>query len=178
MIILIDMDNTIAEFDIGLLSLWREKYPNEYYVPLEKRTTFHPHEDYPKHLQKQVIEICHSRGFILNLLPVPGSITAINEMLDLNYDVRFCTSHLNNYEFCILEKFQWIDKYFGSKGVDRIILTRDKTLIFGDILIDDKPIISGQIKPTWEHILYDQPYNRKAKDQRRLNWTNWREIIH
>jgi 5'-nucleotidase len=98
-------------------------------------------------------------------------------MLRLGHDVRFCTSHLFEYDYCVLEKYQWVEQHFGPEFVDRIILTRDKTLIRGNLLIDDKPQIIGIEKPTWEHILYDRPYNRDIPGKRCLTWCNWRDIV-
>ena len=178
MIILVDMDNTLVNFDEGLLAKWRKFYPNEFFVPLEKRTTFHPHDDYPEHLQSKIQDMCHSEGFIRDLPPAPGGIEAVHEMLDKGHDVRFCTSHLLTYDHSVLEKYQWIEKHFGPSYVDRIILTRDKTLIRGEILIDDKPQIAGIETPIWEHILYDRPFNRRITDRRRLNWQNWHGVLH
>lgn len=171
------MDNTLAEFDACLLKRWRELYPEEFFVPLEKRTTFHPHKDYPEHLHEKMHKLCHSKGFIRNLSPVPGGIEAVKEMIATGNDVRFCTSHLFEYDHCVLEKYQWIDEHFGPGFVDRIILTRDKTLIHGDLLIDDKLEVSGLVEPVWEHILYDRPHNRQVKGRRRLTWDTWREVV-
>lgn len=172
------MDGTLADFDAGLLEAWRKKYPDEFYVPLENRCNFHPHKDYPEHLHQKIHDICHSPGFIRNLLPVPGGIEAVHAMLDDGHDVHFCSSHLIGYDPSVLEKYQWIEDHFGREFVDRIILTRDKTLVRGDILIDDKPKITGLMQPTWEHILHDRPHNRHITDKRRLNWDNWREVVY
>ncbi len=177
MIILVDMDNTLAEFDVWLLDQWKKLYPDEFFVPLEKRRAFHPHKDYPEHLQEKMYNLCHSKGFIRHLPPTPGGIEAVKEMLAEGHDVRFCTSHLFEYDHCVLEKYQWIEEHFGAPFVDRIILTRDKTLIRGDILIDDKPEILGLAAPSWEHILYDRPHNRQVEDKRRLTWQNWRNVV-
>lgn len=178
MTILVDMDNTLAEFDKGLLQSWRKLYPGEFYVPLEERRSFHPHKDYPERLQDRVYRLCHSEGFIRNLPPAPGGIEAVHTMLNDGHDVRFCTSHLLEYDYCVLEKYQWIEEHFGAPFVDRIILTRDKTLIRGDLLIDDKPEIGGLVTPTWEHILYDRPHNSQIENRRRLTWDNWRPIVY
>jgi 5'-nucleotidase len=177
MIILVDMDGTLVDFDGGLLAAWRKKYPEEYFVPLEERRSFHPHKDYPERLQQKVIDLCHTVGFVRSLPPMPGGIEAVQSLLEDGHDVRFCTSHLTGYDPCVLEKYQWIDDHFGTEAVDRIILTRDKTLIRGDILIDDKPVIAGSVKPTWEHIIYDRPHNRDRIDRRRLTWDDWREVL-
>jgi 5'-nucleotidase len=177
MIILVDVDNTLADFDVALLDAWRKLYPEEYFVPLEERRNFHTHKDYPEHLHDKIRELCHSKGFIRSLPPISGGVEAVKSMVKEGYDVRFCTSPLLTYENCVLEKYQWIEEHFGETYVDRIIFTRDKTLIHGDILIDDRPEITGVVTPTWEHILYDRAYNRHITDKRRLTWDNWREVV-
>lgn len=178
MIILIDMDNTLADFDKSLLNLWKEMYPNETFIRPNDRKNFHPHLDYPPHLQEKVLSICHSPGFIRNLPPIVGAIEAVNILLADGHNVRFCTSYLFEYKNSVLEKFQWIEEHFGKEAVERIIFTRDKTLIRGDIIIDDKPEIFGVGNPTWEHIIFDRPYNRKITGKRRLTWTNWRGVVY
>ena len=175
MIILVDMDNTLVDFDICLLEQWRMLYPDEFFVPYEQRTTFHPHKDYPERLHGKIHELCHSKGFVRNLPATPGAIEAVTAMLARGHDVRFCTSHFLEYTHCVVEKFQWIEDHFDASSVDRIILTRDKTLVRGDFLIDDKPIITGVASPTWEHIVYDRPFNRGVTN-RRITWQNWQSL--
>ncbi|MCT7149596.1 hypothetical protein M1196_23400, partial [Salmonella enterica subsp. enterica serovar Oranienburg] len=61
-----------------------------------------------------------------------------------------------------------------------MIITTDKTLVRGDILIDDKPVISGELPEystgtnharSWEHVIFDQSYNRHITNRRRiLDW--------
>ena len=177
MIILLDMDNTLAEFDAGFLEVWRKLYPDEVYVPLEDRTTFHTHKDYPEQFHEKIHDICHSKNFIFSLDPAPGGIDAVHTMLSAGHDVRFCTSYLFEYEFCVMEKYAWIEKHFGNDFIEKLIITRDKTLVKGDLLIDDKPEISGIVKPSWEHVLYDRPFNRQITDRRRLTWQNWQAVL-
>ena len=84
---------------------------------------------------------------------------------------------LCSLEKCKPEKFAWVEEHLGSKWASRIIMTRDKTLVHGDVLIDDKPNIVGVRAPTWKHILYDQPYNQHCADQERLTWSNYKEVL-
>ena len=65
----------------------------------------------------------------------------------------------------------------GNDWIRNIILTNDKTVVKADILIDDKPVITGVENPEWEHIIFDQPYNRQIKDKRRIDWGNWKSVI-
>ncbi|HEX9597652.1 MAG TPA: hypothetical protein VF982_12285, partial [Anaerolineales bacterium] len=67
--------------------------------------------------------------------------------------------------------------HLGRDWISQLILSTDKTLVQGDILIDDRPEIKGAVKPVWEHVLYDQPYNRKVEGQRRLTWATWKEVL-
>jgi 5'-nucleotidase len=64
----------------------------------------------------------------------------------------------------------------GSEFTKGVILPRDKTLVRGDVLIDDKPTIGGISTPQWRHVLFDQPYNRHLSGPR-VQWENWREVL-
>ncbi|KAI4533912.1 hypothetical protein MG293_016931 [Ovis ammon polii] len=80
-------------------------------------------------------------------------------------------------------EYRWVEKHLGPQFVERIILTRDKTVISGDLLIDDKEVIQGKEEtPSWEHILFTCCHNQHlalSPPRRRLrSWNdNWREII-
>ncbi|XP_070630200.1 5'(3')-deoxyribonucleotidase, cytosolic type isoform X3 [Bos indicus] len=79
--------------------------------------------------------------------------------------------------------YHWVEKHLGPQFVERIILTSDKTVISGDLLIDDKEVIQGHEEtPSWEHILFTCCHNQHlalTPPRRRLrSWSdNWREII-
>ncbi|CAB1338014.1 unnamed protein product, partial [Coregonus sp. 'balchen'] len=74
-----------------------------------------------------------------------------------------------------------IEKHLGYDFLEQIILTRDKTVVTGDILIDDKPDILGvEPNPTWEHILFTACHNKhiSSSHRRLLSWADdWRAIL-
>lgn len=177
MMILVDQDGPLANFEGSFLKNWQNSFPKELFIPLEERTTFYMQEQYPTHLTEKVHSIYSSPGFFRNLEPTKGAIEAIKELVKLGHDVRICTSPLSRYEHCVLEKFEWVEKHLGRQFTKRIILTKDKTMVRGDLLIDDKPEITGVFEPTWEHIVFDYPYNKHIKEKRRLSWDNWEKII-
>lgn len=175
--ILIDMDGVIADFDSEFLRRWRERYPDKFYVPLAERTTFYVKEQYPDELKPLASEIIWEPGFFRDMMPVDGGREALFEMNKMGFEVYICTSPLSTYKNCVLEKFEWVDKVLGSQWVDRLLLTKDKTLIKADYLIDDKPNITGvEDMPSWEHIVYDCPYNRGV-NKRRITWENWKDVL-
>jgi len=177
MVILIDLDGPIADFEKGFLNKWRKKFPNKFFMRFEERKNFYIRDDYPQKLRKEVDKIYCGKKFILNLPVVKNGKEAVIEMLSMGHDVLFCSSPLSNYKNCVKEKYQWIEKNFGFNFTKKLILTKDKTLVKGDYLIDDKPEIGGIKKPEWEHLIFDAPYNREIKNKKRINWLNWKDVL-
>jgi 5'-nucleotidase len=96
-------------------------------------------------------------------------------MLDAGHDVRICTAPLSRFTNCVGEKFQWVVNHLGPSWVERIVLTKDKSLVRGDVLIDDKPEVTGSLVPSWQHLVFEAPYNTVAIG-RRINWSNWQQV--
>lgn len=41
-------------------------------------------------------------------------------------------------------QYAWVEKHFGPEFLEQIVLTRDKTVVSADLLIDDRPDITGK----------------------------------
>jgi len=174
--ILIDMDGVIADFDGEFLKRWRERHPEKFFIPMAERTLFYVKDHYPQELKPLVMEILLESTFFRDMMPIDGAREALTEMDALGLEVFICTSPFSTYQNCVLEKYQWVEKTLGATWVDRIILTKDKTLVKGGYLIDDKPQITGVDAPSWEHILYDRPYNQGG-NKRRITWGTWKDVL-
>lgn len=175
--ILIDMDGVIADFDGEFIKRWRERHPDKFYIPLEERTAFYVKDQYPEELKPLVAEILLEPGFFREMMPMNGAKDALLEMELMGHELFICTSPLSTYKNCVLEKFEWVDQFLGPEWVKRIVLTKDKTIVKADVIIDDKPEITGvESTPSWEHILYDRPYNRNV-NRKRLAWHNWKDVL-
>jgi len=99
-------------------------------------------------------------------------------MKESGLTVKIVTSPLTRYENCVEEKHRWVEQHLGRDWVKQIILTKDKTYIRGDILIDDNPEITGDLEPVWEHIIFDRSVNRHITNKRRLtSWSDWRTVL-
>jgi len=95
-------------------------------------------------------------------------------MEQAGFQIWFCTSPLLGNPTCCQEKLEWIQEHFGDEYVKRVILCQDKTTVRGDILIDDKPNITGLHHPTWQQCLFDAPYNQTRTDLPRMSeWSDW-----
>ncbi|XP_061031745.1 5'(3')-deoxyribonucleotidase, cytosolic type [Eubalaena glacialis] len=185
--VLVDMDGVLADFEAGLLRGFRRSFPGEPHVPLQERRGFFACEQYRAlrpDLADKVASVYEAPGFFLDLEPIPGALEAMREMNDMqDTEVFICTSPLMKYDNCVHEKYRWVEKHLGPQFVERIILTRDKTVVLGDLLIDDKDTIQGQEEtPSWEHILFTCCHNQHLAlpppRRRLLSWRdNWKEII-
>jgi len=110
----IDMDDTIAQF-IG-----DERH---LFVSLKFE-----HLDYPA---------MHKEGFFRKLKPFKEAIDSVKKIVDSNlYEVYILSVPLATNPFSYKEKVEWIMENLPELS-HRIILTQDKGLIKGDILIDD-----------------------------------------
>ncbi|MDP2907241.1 MAG: 5'-3'-deoxyribonucleotidase [Nanoarchaeota archaeon] len=178
MIILLDMDDVLADFEGEFFTRWRAQYPDKPCIELEDRKGFNLDKQYPEELRELVKSVYNAPGFCKSLKPIPGSLESVLEMKQEGHDVFICTSPLTYYENCVLEKYQWTEQHLGNEWAKKVILTRDKTLVKGDFLIDDRPEIIGIVTPVWEHIVFDKPYNRDVTNKKRLkSLKDWKSIL-
>lgn len=177
MIILVDMDGVLADFEQGFINLWQETHPAHTVINREKRNTFSVKESYPEHLHQHVEAIYSNPGFFHKLPVIEGAKEALEEIESLGHDVWICTAPLTKYDNCVLKKYHWVAENLGSAYTKRIILTKDKTMVRGDFLIDDRPDIVGNYNPKWEHIIYDASYNQDISDRKRITWQNWHNVL-
>ncbi|XP_044289583.1 5'(3')-deoxyribonucleotidase, mitochondrial [Varanus komodoensis] len=134
--------------------------------------------------QEKAISIWESKNFFVELDPLPGAVEAVKQMAKLEEtDVFICTSPIKKYRYCPYEKYAWVEKHLGPEFLEQIVLTRDKTVVSGDLLIDDRPdIIGAERSPSWEHVLFTACHNKHVAlppPRRRLHsWADdWKTIL-
>lgn len=176
--VLVDMDDTLVETSKAFEGIWRKMHPDLVCIPSEQQPTFLVEDCYPKEYAPLLKEALKEPSLFIVPKQTEGGLEAITEMRAKGHEVFICTSPMLYYYNCVLEKYQWVESHFGFDWTKRIILTMDKTIIKGDLIIDDKPEIHGAAIPSWEHVLYDRPYNRHITDKKRLTWKTWKEVLN
>ncbi|XP_043567858.1 5'(3')-deoxyribonucleotidase, mitochondrial-like [Chiloscyllium plagiosum] len=184
--VLVDMDGVLADFEGGFLKKFRDTYPEDPYIELQDRRGFWVSTQYGE-LQPDLCEkaksIWESKNFFIELEPIPGAVEAVKEMANMkDTDVFICTSPIKKYKYCPYEKYAWVEKHLGKDFLELMVLTRDKTLVSGNLLIDDKPDISGvEPCPKWEHVLFSACHNMHVQlrpPKRRLHsWDDWKPLL-
>ncbi|MDL5351201.1 hypothetical protein [Microbacterium sp. zg-YB36] len=122
--------------------------------------------------EKTIIrEVMTLPGFYAELSPIPGAKQALKALLKQGHDVRIVSAPYISNPTCASDKMAWIAKHYGTHWAQRLILTTDKTFVRGDVLIDDKPSVTGTQAPEWAHIVFgDYAYNRHVRGHRLHSW--------
>jgi 5'-nucleotidase len=142
-----------------------------------QQTTFNLNEGRTPAERAIIKQVMCETGFYDRLEPIPGSRTALREMVKEGHDVRIVTSPWVSNPTCASDKLNWVIRRYGNHWGQRVILTTDKTLVRGDVLIDDKPEVKGAARPLWKHVLFSQPYNLTVNKPRITEWSEWRTVL-
>lgn len=170
LVVLVDMDGVLADFGRGVLDIiWEHPYFKQRYP-----SVFALFEAALVHQDPQAIEAIDNTykrtpHFFQYLKPMQGALFKEPQEGALNildylqdvcgYEVFICSSPSVNNRDCASDKALWIERHFGNRWVRRLILTKDKTLVHGDILIDDRFAVTGVKEPAWKHLLFvEQTY--------------------
>lgn len=165
--ILIDMDGALANFsaavDERVVALGGEIADGA------RRGRFDIEQQYPDYAE-ELRAAMKQPGFYAGLRPIDGAIDGVRELEDAGLDPWICTAPVRS-RYCAGEKLDWIVRHFDWEMAAKTIITKDKTVVAGDVLIDDKPQVTGADTPRWTHVLFDQPYNRHVIGPRIRSWT-------
>ncbi|HUH06355.1 MAG TPA: hypothetical protein VML96_00975 [Egibacteraceae bacterium] len=176
MLILVDQDGPLANWEAGFAAAWRTSFPDLPHVAVEDRREWNIESEYPAEVAPLISEIQSAPGFYRGLPVVDGAVEALEGLVADGHDVRICSAPAARFANCVAEKFHWVEQHFGERWVPRIILARDKTWVRGDVLIDDNPEVTGALNPVWTHVVYDTPTNAGVPGPR-LTWGTHREVL-
>lgn len=125
MLILLDQDNVLADFESGFRRHWRNRFGED--APIEgKEHLFYIRDRLPEHLQAYAAELYGTVGFFESLPPVSGAVEAARALLAAGHDVRICTAPVNQYRYCAGEKIAWVEQHLGTEWTRRVIIAKDK----------------------------------------------------
>ena len=172
-IFLLDMDNVIAGFDDAIFRLAEE---HGFHIDLDgyedpKRKYFLT-ENMPDPSHANALRtIINSTRFFLDLPVVPGALDGVAELMEY-FDVWICTKPLEANPWCRDDKALWLRKWFPHLE-HKAIMTPKKSLVHGDILLDDAPHQNCIHRASWIPVVFEQPYNISNpiwKDCHRWTW--------
>lgn len=185
-VILVDMDDVLAEFTEEWLSRYNLDYNDS--ITAEAFDGW----DAVKHVKPEcgnkIFEYFKAPGIYRHLKPKEGSQEVIAELIELGAEIIIvtdspmgCTFGSENWQGSnpTDDKRAWLLEHFPMISSDNVIVARKKWYVMGDILIDDKPATIEKFQELDRKIIaMDMPYNRSLHAQRRaMNWNDVRDIL-
>lgn len=175
LIVLLDMDNVLFDWSQGLYRLAdrlaeHAGCPN----PLPPTAEWTDYDilqltDGTERSRGLVLDALNDPRLYPSLQPLPGAVEAVNALTQVA-EVFVCSTPSYTNPRCAQAKHDTLLEHFGPGWAKRLILTHDKTLVHGHVLVDDKPRIRGQHRPSWTQVVFDQPYNRDVPGPRMTDW--------
>src|SRR5258705_593313 len=130
------MDGVCIDFLTPFLARINHHSGNQF--KLEDMRTWNMYDsfDVPSDVRELVDSDIHTRGYCLNLEPLPGAIEGV-ELLKAIADIYVVTSPWTSHPTWEYERRNWVKHHLGIDK-NHIISTSAKYVCAGQILIDDK----------------------------------------
>jgi 5'-nucleotidase len=77
-------------------------------------------------------------GAYLEMDPIPGALEGVRSLIGMGHEVWLATKPPTGIPDAYADKVKWVLRHLPELK-RRIILTHDKSLLLGDVLIDDRP---------------------------------------
>lgn len=167
MIVLWDLDDTLADWHARAQEGMQARPGLVHLVDRVQSTfdMFHGLSEGESLLMKEMLD---EVGYYRHLAPKPGAIEAFKAAAEAGHENYIVTTPWQGAGHSSpTEKTLWVEEYLGPEWVGRLVLTHDKVLVRGDILIDDRDVVRGKIRsmrPTWTRIYVDMPWNQPKPD--------------
>ncbi len=172
MTILVDMDDTIEQMLKAWLDGANKKYGRN--VACEESVSWDVSAAYPGLTREQIYDIPRQPGFWKTVDPVPGAAEALQRFTAAGHKVFIVTA--TPYEQISEKMTDHLFRYFPFLTWDQVIITGNKQMIRGDVLIDDG--VHNLEGGDYVKILVTAPYNKDydAEANGMIRVRNWQEI--
>jgi len=173
-VVLVDMDGPLADFD---LHFWLRCQEAGYgfdvgHVNDQRHRYFTDHLTDPAE-KRAARAMVDAPGWFESLPVVAGAVDGVHAMIAAGWEVWVCTKPLEANPTCRDAKAAWLAEHFG-KGFDRrLIITPDKSLVRGDVLLDDAPKPEWFARASWRPVIFDAPFNRDGSEWGHLDRWTW-----
>lgn len=172
MVILVDMDDTIEL----LLSAWVRAVNARYgtQVPVEAVTDWDVSKAFDGLTREQVYAIPFERGFWKTVDPMPGAAEALQRLMQAGHTVFIVTA--TPFESVQEKMDDLLFRCFPFLTSDQVIITTNKQMIRGDVLIDDG--VHNLERGEYIKILMTAPHNRlyDAEANGMIRVHSWQQV--
>jgi 5'-nucleotidase len=132
-VVLLDMDGALIDWDKTFLKKWADR------CPVDRSKSYLMEKCVDAAFCDEAVSLFMQQGFFAELEPMEGALQALQEMEKDGLKLYICTAPVKHSKYCAQEKLDWVRVHLGEAWLDKVILCQDKTMVAGDLLIDDKP---------------------------------------
>ena len=172
MIILVDMDDTIE----NLAEVWVE-YLNETHgtdVRVEDQRSWDFGELFPMLDREDVYRVVKEDEVFRRLKPFDGAAEYMKKLIDDGHEIYIVTA--NPYQTVRVKMEEFLFEHFPFIDWKHVIITSNKQMIRGDVLVDDGPhnLEDGD----YEKILFTANHNRDydAEANGMIRVDHWKDV--
>lgn len=170
--ILIDMDDVIADAEARFLE-WYERDFGIHYTKADIQGT-KLHMIVPEEHRSVVKEYPFRKGCFKDLPIIENSIEIIRE-LNNRFDVYIASAAME-FPYSLPEKYEWLDEHFPFIHWKRRIFCGDKSVLKGDMLIDDHDFNLSVFEG--RRIMFTASHNvNETKYERLDNWLDAEKLF-
>lgn len=176
-IVLVDMDDVMCNFVEALCNWLNKEHGTS--VVVDDITEWELRKFFPGLSIDEIFNPTHTEEFWKTVTPIEGAPETIRKLIHEGFKVYICTS--SDYR-TVKHKFDWVlKKYFPYISWRQVIITKEKGMIRGDILIDDG--VHNLEGTNFEKILMSAPsnqsYDAEKNGMKRANsWNDIYNIVH
>lgn len=185
-VILVDMDDVLAEFSETWLSRYNEDYDDN--VTVEAFDSWNALSAVKPECGMKIFDYFTEPGIYRRLKPKEGSQEVIAELVEMGAEILIVTDSPKGCSHGdegwkgsnpADDKRAWLAEHFPMIDLDNVFICRKKWKVQGDILIDDKPATIQKFQEEGRKILaMEMPYNRNMDvELRAKTWGDVREIL-
>lgn len=176
-ILLLDMDGPLAGFDDAL---W--KFCQSFEIDLDISDLNDPNRKYYmtenviREKDRQMLRIIIDKSNFFRNLPVTeGAQDGVQELVK-HFDVWVCTKPLDTNVTCRNDKMAWIEKHFPDLYT-KVIMAPKKSMVDGDILLDDAPALSCIETAMWKPVIFTDAFNGANSEWAPYPHWSWNDPI-
>ncbi len=176
MTILVDMDDTIEQLLKAWVNSVNEKYGRN--AVYEDIVSWDVSAAYPGLTREQVYGVTMQSGFWKTVEPMPGAAEALQRLMAAGHKIYIVTA--TPYESVHEKMTDLLFRYFPFLSWKQVILTENKQLIRGDVLIDDgvHNLEGGEYVKILMTAPHNRNYNAEANGMIRVHgWTEIEKVI-
>lgn len=165
-IILVDMDGPLAHFDAAFYALCEDLGAPMHSTLETQCHRFATDCITDSWLKRKAREHVNNTDWFRQLPVVDGAIDGINALAARPEveDVFICTKPMEANKTVHSAKAAWVTEHLGIEWARRLIITPDKGMVRGSVLLDDAPKSAWFHRAEWVPVIYPTPWNAPGSE--------------